>query len=497
MNTGSKNILGRTILQDNKGKRYVLGPRGGKHYKFTVAAAKTPSPKGPRPEGPKNSLGREILVNNKGKRYVLGPRGGKHYKFTVAAAKTPSPKGPRPEGPKNSLGREILVNNKGKRYVLGPRGGKHYKFTMAKTPSPKGPTVAAVIKTPLKQKLKARTRLEEDSDDEPTEWEAPYKKRIPTVAAVIKTPLKQKLKALLARTRRRLVYLKNSKKTFSPKTIDYTLPRFNSKRNATLGMLAYEYYNSKNANAVIAQMKDTGPQQEWLDEQAEFISSLNKYEFDTLSAYTVRSHEWIGPFLRNGTLPKPSDYTQLIVKDHAIPLLPQLKLIYDLNDVNTKRTIYKTTIKRKKINSTVFLKPIPDTILRGALELYARNLEDIISRAPPLPADMYVYRGTKDDVFRGKLGTVHSLKGFASTSYLLNKAVAYAGTDNTIQRIKLLKGTRVIAASLVNQWNSQGENEVIINQDAKYIIRSRNVKRRIIDDAKQRIATVTDVTLIK
>ena len=56
--------------------------------------------------------------------------------------------------------------------------------------------------------------------------------------------------------------------------------------------------------------KDTLPLQQWMDAQAKFIRELNDDDFYTVMAYTVRSHQWIGPYMRTGKLTQVNSQNQ-------------------------------------------------------------------------------------------------------------------------------------------------------------------------------------------
>jgi len=307
----------------------------------------------------------------------------------------------------------------------------------------------------------------------------------PALKKTLKNTLTRRLKTVRNRlSTKRTLNVNRKYPEMSASYSYFTLPRLSNGRENKAG-ISYISYNIPNKNAhgyLVAQTKNA-VNQEWLDKQAEYIRGLSVYDRKTLAAYTYRSHGWIGRFLRsNGTfLPNVESYYNRTKPNQPKPLVPQIQKLTN----NPTANIWKVKNNQE--------------LHRDALKLYERDLHRIIRGAPPLPATMVIYRGVAVDPFQGAIGSVHRLKGFASAAYLIKTAANYANRgfgSHNIQRIKLMKGTRVIAASLVNKWDDEGENEVIINSDARYIIRNRNITRRLLYSGKSIEAKVTDITVV-
>ena len=344
----------------------------------------------------------------------------------------------------NSLKRRILIGPRGGFYSISDKGRKMYG---------------------IKAHFHSSGRKLLETNNVPTII------RFRPKAAPLKTPIKKALKLRLKLVQNRLKTLNKNKSKFLGTKRSFILPRFDKKRVETTKSIKYTSYNSRN----IITNSDKSINQEWMYKQSNYIKNLSDYDFRTLSCYTVRSYGWLTPFMRFGTLPKRiSSYKSAFSGHPAMetPLLAQLEKLGGraLADV-TKN----------------------DKLHRDALQLYVKDLHRIIQKAPPVPETMYLYRGTTTDVFHGKIGAIQHLGPFASGSYLLNTALEYG---KIIQRIKILKGTHVILASAVNRWKASGENEVIINNDSRYIIRARDIKRKIMTDKNNIVARVTDITLL-
>jgi len=135
-------------------------------------------------------------------------------------------------------------------------------------------------------------------------------------------------------------------------------------------------------------------------------------------------------------------------------------------------------------------------IVKRAIELFVRDLDRIISKAPPLDAPMVVYRGTSRNVFDGIEGRVYDVNAFSSAAFDLPHALLYAGRrskSGVVQRVTLSPGTRVIVAAMVNLWNPRGENEIVLPRGT-YEITKKSKERLIADTGGEMYPMkVTDV----
>jgi hypothetical protein len=240
---------------------------------------------------------------------------------------------------------------------------------------------------------------------------------------------------------------------------------------------------------------------DWFKRQDAYVKNLSDYDFWTAQAHTNRSHGWIGPFLYRGTVPR---YLPGTSGKHIAPLWPQIrKLILDgtfetftptghyfwvdtflgMNSETARYNLYITNID-----------DIPPSIMKRALEMYRDDLKRIIAGAPKSRKKMILYRGAAFDIFRSTVGHWHNLKSFCSASYDLNHALLYEG--GTMQRITVLPGTPVLLVAGMNQWDVNGEYEIMVNLGTKYLIRQRAVKR-VMWTGFRRMTRVTDVTIAK
>jgi hypothetical protein len=434
------NIKGRPIFKGLRGGYYVLQD-GKKVYSFKrVTDAK------PKSSENKNSKGRTIFKGLCGGYYVLQD-GKKVYSFKKSSSTPP----PLPSTPKNSQ----TTNSKGRTIFKGPKGGmyvlqdgkKIYKFKVGGTTKTKAPP------------LKGLT--------------SPIEKRLVELAKRVKKRLKMKPAIY-----RPVVTFKSKKITFKKIT-------FSSITGARSKILNYEktlnieYPDSKkvNSNTTMVVEEDKLPLQSWMDAQAKYLEGLNYDDLYTVASYTVRSHQWIGPWLRGTGAP-----TFTTPYGHILPLWPQMVKYIRTGSARIRYEDYKTYIK-------VMPKQVRDILLT----MYVKDLQRIFKNAPPLPRTMYVYRGILSDVFRGKAGAVHTMGEFASAGYVPQDVYGH----DRYMRIKLLKGTRVLLLQGLNKWHDHGEFEILLNKGSHYIIRARNIYRPVLNRPRNTIRKkyVTDITV--
>ena len=375
-----------------------------------------------------NYKGRPIHKGPRGGRYVL-EKGKKIYKFRVA---TISP--PPTNVNTNVKGRPIHKGPRGGRYVL-ENGKKIYKFRVA----PKPPSRSSIPER-----------------------------------------VKQRLIKLAANVRRRrtspgrILNIKNINIKFkSFNTIDPT--KHMNTTDETLHISVPVVGTGKLANmikngTVLGVTEDTLPPQSWFDAQAAYLSSLDSLDLYTAMSYTVRSHQWIGPWLRG----KKSAVQFTKPYGHTTPLYSQIMKIASSSSpgVSWAKNLLAARNPYDTFRDSMPSK-FPKEVITRAIEMYVKDLQRIIRKAPPLPKTIYVYRGLQTNIFRGKIGSKNTLNEFASAGYIPQSVYA---SDSYI-RMKLLKGTRVLLLQGLNHWNSDGEFEIVLNKGSHYVIRKRYLDR--------------------
>jgi ribosomal protein L24E len=388
-----------------------------------------------------NSKGRTIHRGARGGMYVLQD-GKKIYKFKKSSSTPPPPpNSPKTSQTTNSKGRTIFKGPKGGMYVLQD-GKKIYKFKIGGG-TKKAPPPIKGLTSPMKKKL--------------VELAKRVKKRLKMKPAIY----------------RPVVTFKSKKITFKKITFS-SITGARTKNSNYEKTLNIEYPDSKkvNSNTTMVVEENKLPLQSWMDAQAKYLEGLSYEDLYTVASYTVRSHQWIGPWLRGTGAP-----TFTTPYGHILPLYPQIVKLANMNYED-----YKTYIK-------IMPKQVRDVLLT----MYVKDLQRIFKKAPPLPRTMYVYRGIITDVFRGKAGAVHTLGEFASAGYVPQDVYGH----DRYMRIKLLKGTRVLLLQGLNKWHDHGEFEILLNKGSHYIIRARNVFRPVLNRPRNTIRKkyVTDITV--
>lgn len=236
------------------------------------------------------------------------------------------------------------------------------------------------------------------------------------------------------------------------------------------------------------------PTQDWINDQVNYIKSLDAYDFETAMAFTVQSFFWITPYMY-GTpisqiqIPTPPGF--------LVPLYPQISEILSRKN-QSKLSQLEQIILGSYEEYVRYIHYIPPSLLKEALDMYIVDLKRIIRNAPPIPRTMVVYRGLDKNIFGvgGLMPNVrHTLRAFTSASYIPNKMYG----DERYVKFVLPRGTRILLIQTMNHWaNSNkrytGEYEVLLNIGTKFVIEKREIRRPVINDkSKVTIKYVTEV----
>jgi hypothetical protein len=317
--------------------------------------------------------------------------------------------------------------------------------------------------------------------------------------------VEKRLKNAVVRVRARL---RGNNPTRSTMLIPFChAPASVPRRACTIRGAKISVYNSPMvADGTMLAMRASDIDLDWFRRQDEYVKNLSDYDFWTAQAHTNMSHKWIGPFLYRGTVPSSLPVRDDGFHTHIAPLWPQVRKMI-LDDTYVYRTgtdawqdSWARDLKRstdEKYRYNLFSnnsKHLSSNTKREALKMYRDDLKRIIAGAPKSRKQMVLYRGASFDIFRSTRGHWHNLESFCSASYYLKHALMYEG--GTMQRITVLPGTPVLLVAGLNQWNENGEYEIMVNLGTKYLIRGRAVKR-IIWTGQKRTTRVTDVTIAK
>jgi hypothetical protein len=311
--------------------------------------------------------------------------------------------------------------------------------------------------------------------------------------------VEKRLKNVVARVRTRLranrAPIRSGKLTVPFCHAPASVPR----KACTIRKAKISVYNSPMVNdGTMVATRASDIDLDWFKRQDAYLKNLNDYDFWTAQAHTNRSHSWIGPFLYRGTMPYNIPGSD---GKHIVPLWPQIrKMILDGTFNSDGRYFWVDQFKNLSSEADRYnlyksnTSNIPRLVMSRALEMYRDDLKRIIAGAPKSRKKMVLYRGASFDIFRRTMGHWHSLESFCSASYDLKHALLYTG--GTLQRITVLPGTPVLLVAGMNQWDVNGEYEIMVNLGTKYLIRQRAVKR-ILWSGFRSSTRVTDVTIAK
>ena len=530
MNTGDKNIKGRAILKGPRGGLYVIGPSGAKISTFKRATNAAP----PSAASPSNTFthkgmkftrvrnatayGDPVYKKNGVDTYYTIPLTGSRLPSHMLLGTTIN----------KSNGTRLTLRNYKKSIAAAPRVATSTALRAAIAHMNKLKTAAGrarhvermrgVLSVANFAALERRIGVTAPATGVPVSASprittAERNVRLAAIRARLnamraaklaampkrRANVEKRLKNAVARVRARLAANRAPIRSATLTVPFCHAPASVPRKACTIRKAAIKVYTSSVINdGTMLATRASDIDLDWFRRQDAYVKNLSDYDFWTAQAHTNRSHSWIGPFLYSGTVPR---YLPGTMGKHLAPLWPQIrKMILDgtftanghyfwvdnfktLNNETDRYNLYVTNINN-----------IPQSILKRALEMYRDDLKRIIAGAPKSRKKMILYRGAGFDIFRSTVGHWHNLKSFCSASYDLNHALLYEG--GTMQRITVLPGTPVLLVAGMNQWNVNGEYEIMVNLGTKYLIRQRAVKR-ITWTGFRRITRVTDVTIAK
>jgi hypothetical protein len=244
---------------------------------------------------------------------------------------------------------------------------------------------------------------------------------------------------------------------------------------------------------------------DWFKRQDKYVKNLSDYDFWTAQAHTNRSHSWIGPFQYRGSIPSSFPGRHGGAHVHIAPLWPQVRELILTGTFKRRsgsegyRDAWIEDFKRmtsEKQRYDLFCRntnQLQSQMKLAALRMYELDLKRIIARAPKSRKKMVLYRGASFDIFKDRPGHWFTLNSFCSAAYNFAHSISYG---STIQRITVLPGSPVLLVAGMNQWDKNGEYEIMVNIGTKYLIRTRDV-RRAGWSGNRHILRVTDVTITK
>lgn len=290
----------------------------------------------------------------------------------------------------------------------------------------------------------------------------------------------------------------------------------------------YKEYNNYNKDFISTNSLENNLEMdvEWLQRQINYINSLSKYDIFTLKGYTYYGDVMVNSLLRDTI---EWDKVANMNKDffdsfEYFPLYFQLdSIVTHVLLHHSKLGAYSLFNKSENTMVKLYTKPNNGNIPRSAklasyielivknynqwqhsdkyivlvsiwgmvhqvvhkkcIELFQQDLTRIINKSPALTKNITVYRGVRNDFYlRGAKNGYYKNIGFVSTSLDVEKAQFFQmlGQENTpssccIQKITLVKGTRVLLMMVTSQYGD--EKEVLLNHGSTYTITEPKVMK--------------------
>ena len=257
-------------------------------------------------------------------------------------------------------------------------------------------------------------------------------------------------------------------------------------------------------------------QKNWLLSQMQYLRNLSVTDRHTLNGYTFQ-----GDVFANTTIRK-TFAKEMINRKHRdafealkvqmLYLLPTIKESEYTNAIIPGSTSVRTQIERfnrgemtpsQQNDFEYMIVPflhIP--YWRRAIRMFIHDLRRIISSAPLLPSNLYVFRGITTPYHRtASTHAVFDNKGFVSTTLNPYTAYRFAGSKGYVQRIMLPAGAHVLITFPISKYPD--EAEVLLADGVQFNLHngSRNMYLPKEDDQmdlclrQAKRVQVTDITM--
>lgn len=235
-------------------------------------------------------------------------------------------------------------------------------------------------------------------------------------------------------------------------------------------------YNKKFINNLyIAHSNDKGYDEEWIEAQNNFITSLSVEELHTLRSHTCDGDVIANYFLQKGSIDKDIDSiggdnrkedTIFIRKKRSKTERDFILFYYQIIEY-IKQDISNM---KSKIDIEQYIKENYHNFdWNKIIRMYIKDVGKIFKKCPKVKNEFVVYRGVEDEYHLSK-----SYKGkFPSstlTSVTLDSKVAitYAGIRCCVQRIRLCKGAKAILIEGISMYDN--DKEVLLPFNTTYNI---------------------------
>ena len=238
----------------------------------------------------------------------------------------------------------------------------------------------------------------------------------------------------------------------------------------------------------------------WISECIEYMVNLSMYDRLTIYAYTRNGDVIANMILRN----KSDDEIYEYVKNknrskgrtNFFAIFFQIRKVLSENNYNEIPNDMRDEILSDNLvdsyKSMILYNQnsqIPRQYLLDASRLYAKQLFNIIDRAPPLPDDCTVYRGVSSLFYSINDKKTFKNDGFLSTSFSPVAAHQFASTNCCLKKFKIKKGTKALFMECITA--NPDEYEILFPPDLEFKV----IRNKIVSYIN--IETDTDMNLVE
>jgi len=206
----------------------------------------------------------------------------------------------------------------------------------------------------------------------------------------------------------------------------------------------------------------------WINDCIQYLVNLPMSERLTVYSYTFHGDRIANMVLRDNNDDEIYGYVKNIQNTERyesgfFPIFFQIRQVVSENnyniDIELKREILSPNLVKahEKVKKLQKESQIPRQCLIDASRLYAKQLLDIINRAPPLPDDCTVYRGVKTLFFSTNAKKTFKNEGFLSTSFDPLSIGEFTTRGCCVKKLKIKKGTKALFMECITRTSEEYE----------------------------------------
>ncbi len=267
------------------------------------------------------------------------------------------------------------------------------------------------------------------------------------------------------------------KLNFSPQLLDNlssydTMNMFLKKHNVQIKYIDSNYSPEiSNSNDIQYLTKNI----KWFDASGEYLESLSLIDKLTIIGYSTSGYKYVNNYILkdNFELENIIQYTRDKYHNYEQTYYPLYMHIIKIFNDNNYKIKGITDEQKESVRYTNFIYMLPNIqheIIYTAIKMFIKDLYRIISNAPMLEHDLYVYRGERN-FYHSKDETKFVVPTFHSTSINPDIAINFSKIHGVFKRIKVQKGTKCIYIQSMSQFN---EVEILTNPGTVFEI--NNIK---------------------